>query len=122
MSDAPRKDHSHVVRMGHDAVSAVKLSQELTAEIDTWAEARQLARSDAIRQLLEIGLQASLTSSSSGSLPLDPIDIEQVAVDQIDRLLDPALPADERERRTRRLIEGPPEFSNERIDLPKHPK
>jgi len=45
--------------MGHDAVSAVKLSQELTAEIDAWAEAHQMARSDAIRQLLEIGLQAS---------------------------------------------------------------
>jgi len=29
------------------------------------------------------------------------------------------LPADERERRIRRLTEGPPEFSHERIDLPK---
>jgi hypothetical protein len=29
------------------------------------------------------------------------------------------LPADERERRIRRLTEGPPEFSRERIDLPK---
>lgn len=39
---------------------------------------------------------------------------------EIDRLLDPALPPDERERRIRRLTEGPPEFSHERIDLPKH--
>jgi hypothetical protein len=43
-------------------------------------------------------------------------------VRQIDRLLDPALSAEERERRTRRLIDGPPEFSNERIDLPKRRK
>ncbi|MGY3123261.1 hypothetical protein ACVWXQ_007198 [Bradyrhizobium sp. S3.14.4] len=38
---------------------------------------------------------------------------------EIERLLDPALPTDERERRIRRLTEGPPEFSRERIDLPK---
>jgi hypothetical protein len=37
-------------------------------------------------------------------------------------LLDPALPAEERERRIRRLIEGPPEFARQRIDLPKHEK
>jgi hypothetical protein len=97
----------------------VKLSQELTAEIDAWAEAHQTARSDAIRQLLEIGLQASPPSITPGQMLGDPTEIEDSAVKQIDRLLDPALPADERERRTRRLIEGPPEFSDERIDLPK---
>jgi hypothetical protein len=37
-------------------------------------------------------------------------------------LLDPSLPAAERERRIRRLTEGPPEFSAERIDLPKTKK
>jgi hypothetical protein len=65
VTDVPRKDHSHAVRLGHDAVSAVKLSQELTAEIDAWAEAHQIARSDAIRQLLEIGLQASLSPNTT---------------------------------------------------------
>ena len=47
-------------------------------------------------------------------------EIEQQATAQIDLLLDPSLPPDERERRRRRLIERPPEFSDERIDLPKH--
>jgi hypothetical protein len=37
-------------------------------------------------------------------------------------MLDPSLSAEERERRIRRLIEGPPEFSDQRIDLPKHEK
>jgi len=37
-------------------------------------------------------------------------------------MLDPSLPVEERERRIRRLIEGPPEFSEERMDLPKHRK
>ena len=45
--------------------------------------------------------------------------IEEIAVHEIEGLLDPALPEDERERRIRRLTEGPPEFSHERIDLPK---
>ena len=71
MTDAPRKDHSHAVRVGHDAVSAVKLSQQLTAEIDAWAEAREITRSDAIRQLVEIGLRASLDLVSTGCLSLD---------------------------------------------------
>ena len=120
MTDAPRKDHSHVARPGQDALSAVRLSQELTAEIDAWAEARQMARSDAIRDLLELGLKASPASVTPGQMLGAPAEIEDSAVKQIDRLLDPALPADERERRIRRLIEGPPEFSSERIDLPKH--
>jgi hypothetical protein len=101
-------------------VSAVKLPQQLTAEIDAWAEAHRITRADAIRQLLVLGLAAS--PIVPGQSRCDPVEIEERAVSQIDRMLDPALPADERERRLRRLIEGPPEFSGERIDLPKHPK
>jgi hypothetical protein len=52
-------------------------------------------------------------------LTRDHIEIEALAVSQLDRLLDPALPAEEPERRVRRLAEGPPEFSSERIDPPK---
>ncbi|MBR0776391.1 hypothetical protein JQ543_08250 [Bradyrhizobium diazoefficiens] len=59
------------------------------------------------------------------STPVDTIAsaairIEEQAVHEIESLLDPGLPADERERRIRRLTEGPPEFSQERVDLPKH--
>jgi len=59
------------------------------------------------------------------STPVDTIAsaairIEELAVHAIEGLLDPALPAGERERRIRRLTEGPPEFSHERIDLPRH--
>jgi hypothetical protein len=35
-------------------------------------------------------------------------------------MLDPSISPEERERRIRRLIEGPPEFSKDRVDLPKH--
>jgi hypothetical protein len=116
------------MRSGRDAVSAVKMPQELTARIDAWAEAHGTVRSDAICRLVEFGLNlapaavshSSSPDSSLGSLGRDPTEIEHLAAEQIGKLLDPALPASERERRIRRLTEGPPEFSGQRIDLPKH--
>ena len=108
-------------RTGLDAVSAVKMSEDLTAAVDAWAEAHRLARSDAIRKLVEIGLKTTpVPHTVQHPIVVDPNQIEELAVQQIDQMLDPALPADERERRIRRLTEGPPEFSRERIDLPKH--
>ena len=121
MSKSDKNSSSHTARAGRDAVSSVKFSQELTAEVDAWAEARQTTRSDAIRLLVELGLNAApRVHRTSGDQ--DPLAIEALAVRQIVALLDPQLPADERERRIRRLVDGPAEFSGERIDLPKHEK
>lgn len=117
MSKSGKSNTSHAVRAGHDAVSAVKFSQELTAAIDAWAEAHQTARSDAIRRLVELGLNA--VPISRHGQHRDSFEIEAFAVRQISELLDPSLPAEERERRIRRLIDGPPEFFGDRIDLPK---
>lgn len=103
---------------GREAISAVKMSERLTAEVDAWAEAHETVRSDAIRRLIELGLRVTPPVACGGGAELDPVAIEDLAVKQIDRLLDPALPTEERERRIRRLTEGPPEFSDERIDLP----
>ena len=111
-------DRRPAAAAGREAISAGKLSQRLTADIDAWAEAHNMARSDAIRQLVELGLDASL--GQHRTIQREPADIEEHAVEQIGRMLDPTLSAEERERRTRRLIEGPPEFSDQRIDLPKH--
>lgn len=123
MPDFTRKNPDHPIRRpssGRDAISAVTMSEGLTAEVDAWAEAHDMTRSDAIRHLIELGLKAG--PSARGPARRDPADIEDLAVRQIDRLLDPSLPAEERERRIRRLTEGPPEFSDKRIDLPKSKK
>lgn len=112
------KRSSHTARAGRDAVSSVKFSQELTAEIDAWAEAHHLTRSDAICRLVEWGLSVAPSHRAAG--PHDELAIEALAVRQIAALLDPSLEPNERERRIRRLVDGPPEFSAERIDLPKH--
>lgn len=119
----PRSDKiipSHTVRAGREAVSSVKFSQELTAEIDAWAEAQQTTRSEAIRQLVELGLNATPRPARPTVQDHGALAIEELAARQIAALLDPSLSQDERERRVRRLIDGPPEFSGTRIDLPKH--
>ena len=102
-----------------DAVSAVRMSERLTAEVDAWAAAHGTVRSTAIRQLVELGLGATHSADDFNSASRDPVAIEDLAVKQIDQLLDRSLPVAERERRIRRLTEGPPEFSDQRIDLPK---
>ena len=122
MTDSSRKDSENPIRRpsaNRGAISAVKLSEGLTALIDAWAEAHDMNRSDAIRELVQLGLNASTSAIRHASSRRDPVDIEGQAVRQIDQLLDPSLPAEERERRIRRLTEGPPEFVDERIDLTK---
>lgn len=122
MTDSSNKSSDHSIRRpsaDRDAVSAVKLSEGLTAEVDAWAEAHDMNRSDAIRQLVQLGLNASTPAIRHASAQRSPVDIEGLAVRQIDQLLDPSLPTEERERRIRRLTEGPPEFAEARIDLAK---
>ena len=121
MTDFTRKtpDDTTGPSTDRDAISAVRMSERLTAEVDAWAEAHGTVRSTAIRQLVELGLGATPSADDFNSASRDPVAIEDLAVKQIDQLLDSSLPVAERERRIRRLTEGPPEFSDQRIDLPK---
>jgi hypothetical protein len=98
VSESGKKHHT--VRAGRDAVSAVQLSQSLTAAIDQWAEARQINRSDAIRQLVELGLRASPVTPSHARH--DVLEIEDEAISLLRKLLDPVLSIEEREWRIRR--------------------
>jgi hypothetical protein len=122
MSKSDRNIRSYAVRAGRGAVSSVKFSEELTTAIDAWAEAHRTTRSAAIRLLVELGLKATAPPTHRAAGEHDSLPIEALAVTQIVALLDPQLLPDERERRIRKLIDGPPEFSTERIDLPKHGK
>lgn len=107
-------------RTGLDPISAVKMPERLTTAVDAWAEAHRLTRSDAICELVKLGLKVAPPAlTQAQAIASDASRIEAQAVHEIEALLDPALPADERERRIRRLTEGPPEFSHERVDLPK---
>jgi hypothetical protein len=115
MSDFSKND---LDRTNRDVVSAVRMPQELAAQVDAWAEAHGMVHSDAICRLVEFGLSATRSAIFDAPRRV-PSEIEHLAEEQIDKLLDPELPASERERRIRRLTEGPPEFSDKRIDLAK---
>ena len=41
---------------GTDPVRTMRLSDDLIAKVDAWADANDIGRSEAIRQLVEIGL------------------------------------------------------------------
>jgi hypothetical protein len=119
--DFTNKTPQDIIHRSKDraAISAVKMSERLTAEVDAWAQAHSTFRSDAICQLVELGLGAKPNARRRGAARRAPVEIEDLAVSQLSQLLDPSLPDTERERRIRRLTEGPPEFSDQRIDLAK---
>ena len=75
------------------------------------------SRSEAIRRLVELGLAASQPlrrrSFEAASKALD------LASQQIDKLIDPSTPDEERRTRKRRLLKGPKEFRDVRSDLSK---
>ena len=100
-------------------VSAVKLPAVLTGHIDAWARAHVVNRSEAIRQLIELGLKSETTVSTRQVSRDDAAAVEELAVRQLDQFIDPDTSPEERSRRIHRLTEGPPEFVDLRIDLPK---
>ena len=100
-------------------VSAVKLPAVLTAQIDAWARAQEINRSEAIQRLVELGLKSEAVADTKPVSRRDAVVLEELAAHQLDQFIDPDTPQEERNRRIHRLTEGPPEFVDVRIDLPK---
>jgi hypothetical protein len=97
-------------------LDVVKLPAELIARVDGWAIANSVNRSDAIQRLIEMGLKSETTARHT--LQQDATTIEHLAAQQLDQMIDPDTPQEERDRRIHRLTDGPPEFVNLRVDLP----
>ena len=97
-------------------LDVVKLPAELMTRVDGWAIANSINRSDAIQRLIEMGLNSE--TMARHALQQDAIAIEHQSALQLDQLIDPDTPQEERHRRIHRLTDGPPEFVNLRIDLP----
>jgi hypothetical protein len=103
---------------GQDPVSAIRLPPKLTISIAKWAARNGAAsRSEAIRRLVELGL-ASVKPMKPGSRKA-AARASAMAGRQIDKLVNPAMPEEERHARKRRLIKGPREFREMRGDQPK---
>jgi len=71
-----------------------------------------------IRRLVEIALKAEMPSKPAGKAS-NEIRAAELAPKAIEKIIDPAAPPEERAQRRRRLTKGPPEFQEDRVDLPK---
>ena len=98
-------------------MTAVRLSPALGAEVDHWAGSQDDAptRSEAIRRLVEIGLKAKTRSAPSDRQRAAIADLASKAIDS---LTAGAPNNDEKAGRKRRLIKGPEEFREARVDRP----
>jgi len=105
---------------GKDPARTIRLSDEFIATVDAWAsqQADPPSRSEAIRRLVELGLEVKTTTrpvSKSGRR----LRAKELATTAIDKMTDPAAPPEEQAQRRHRLTKGPTEFREDRVDLPK---
>jgi Arc/MetJ-type ribon-helix-helix transcriptional regulator len=102
---------------GVDPVSAVRLPMDLTEQVDRWGEGQKLSRSEAIRRLVELGL--TLKTKGHQSKEGQKKRAHEMAGTAIDDMMDTATSPDDQASRKRRLLKGPEEFRNVRVDRPK---
>lgn len=104
---------------GRDPVSAVRFPTETICRIDAWAAKQEdePGRSEAIRRLVELGLTVKTrpNRSSEGQKAR----AKELASTAIDKMAGTDASADDKASRKGRLIKGPEEFREMRVDRPK---
>jgi hypothetical protein len=105
---------------GRDPMMGFRAAPVLRASIVRWAELQpdMPGLSEATRRLVEIALKAEMPAKPAGKAS-NEIRAAELAAKVVDKMIDPRAPADERAQRRRRLTKGPPEFREDRVDLPK---
>jgi len=98
----------------------VRLQPDPLSALDKWAarQADQPTRAEAIRRLVEIGLTVR-TPATPVSKPGRRLRAQELATRAIEKIIDPSAPTEERAQRQRRLLKGPEEFRETRVDRPK---
>jgi hypothetical protein len=103
---------------GRDPVTAIRLSAELRQTVDAWAakQADEPGRSEAIRRLVELGL----TVHTKGRSPSEDqkLRAREMAGKAIDKMTDTTAAPDDQAARKKRLLKGPEDFREVRVDLP----
>jgi hypothetical protein len=96
-----------------------RASPVLRASIVRWAENQpdMPKLSEATRRLVELGLAAGKKFAAPSQQTAATA--KKLAAEQIDRMGDSAAPAEEQASRKRRLLKGPEEFREARVDRPK---
>src|ERR1700704_5042522 len=103
---------------GTEPLYGVRISDELMGKIKKWGRENSATRSEAIRRLVELGLQTKAPARLI-SKPGRGSRAQELARNVIEKMIDPTASTDERAQRRRRLTKGPPEFREDRVDLPK---
>jgi hypothetical protein len=93
------------------------MPQTLIDQVEAWASANDASRSEAIRRLVELGLTIKTKAKQPSVARAHRA--KELATKAIEKIIDPAAPTDERDRRRRHLTKGPLEFREDRVDLPK---
>jgi hypothetical protein len=99
---------------GRDPHVAARMPQPLIDQVEAWASANGATRSEAFRRLVELGL-GSVKVARAQKRSDSPTARDLAAV-QIDRLADSGTPAEEQASRKHRLLKGPEEFREARVD------
>ena len=97
-----------------DQSALPRMPATLMAEVEAWATANDVSRSDAFRRLVELGLTAGVKPTR-----VNATRAKELAAKVIDNLADGAASADDRAHRKSRLLKGPEEFREARVDRPK---
>jgi hypothetical protein len=103
---------------GRDPHVTSRMPQTLIYQVERWAASNEATRSEAIRRLVELGLKAKAPARPV-SKPGRRLRAQDLATKAIEEIIDPTAPAEERAQRQRRLLKGPEEFREARVDRPK---
>lgn len=103
---------------GTDPVMAIRFPNELRAAVVKWAE-RQPGTptlSHAVRRLVELGLTVKTPGKGNSA---QKARAKELAGGAIDKMTDAKAAPDDQASRKRRLLKGPEEFRELRVDRPK---
>jgi len=101
---------------GRDPHLAPRMPSALIAKVEAWAAANNTSRSDAFRQLVELGLARSKSAEPKPISAKSAERARQLAAKTIDGLVDAPASAEQMANRKRHLLKGPEEFRELRVD------
>lgn len=117
---AAKKRRGRSTSAGTGQTVGVRVLPPMMKRIDQWAEVQddRPSRPEAMRRLVEVGLDGAGPSVRQTSENTRAT-AAGLAGDMVDYLADPGATVDERAKRKRRLLKGPPEFREMRRDQSK---
>jgi hypothetical protein len=99
---------------GTEPLYGVRIADELMGRIEKWAKDNSASRSEAIRRLVELGLTVKTKARTKNEGQKRRA--REMAGETIDEMADTTANQEAQASRKRRLLKGPEEFQNARID------